>query len=119
MNNTKSQPFDVITSKPVPTTETLLLWSYKVPPNALLKILKMGNTLGEPEAWGSIYWTIKRNGIAITEPYDKLYDQIGYGADLKVVSIDDFQGTDLIEVYATNNYVDVVDVGLLLKVEVY
>lgn len=110
-----SQPFDVITSKSVLAGETKLLWDFKVPQNAVVKITNMGNTIDEPEAWGYVYWTLKRNGVGV-HPYDKLIDQIGYGALLKEISIDDFQGGDLIEVYATNNYIDTLDVGLLLKV---
>lgn len=116
MNNSKVQPFDVIVSKEVLASDTTLLWDFKIPQNAVLKITKMGNTLSEPDAWGHVYWTLKRNGIAF-HPYDKLYDQIGYGAELKEISIDDFPGGDFIQIYATNNYADAVDVGLLLKVE--
>lgn len=115
MSNSKEKPFDVITSKEVLAAQTLLLWDFRVPQNAVLKIKNAGNTLNEPAAWGHAYWTLKKNGIGV-HPYDKLYDQIGYGAELKEISIDDFQGGDLVEVYATNEYEDTLEIGLLLKV---
>ncbi len=118
MNNTK-QKFDVIESKTVLASATELLWSYKVPPNAILKITKFGNTLKEPDAWGYVFWTIKRNGVPAEAPYDAIYDQLGFGAMLKDVNIDEFHGGDLVEVYTTNNYIDFTGVGLLMVVEVY
>lgn len=110
--------FDVVESKSILVGQTGLLWSYTVPPDAIAKIKKFGNSLLDPDAWGFAYWTIKRNGVPIEAPYDKIFDQLGFASMLKEINIDDFNGGDLIEVYATNEYIDPLGIGLLMVVEV-
>jgi len=106
----------VITSKEVLSGQTSELFSLTVPVAAKVKLTRFGNTLREIEAWGSVVWSIKRNGIGCS-PYDAIIDQLGYGALLFELDLDEFNGGDKITIEATNNYGDTVGVGLVLKYE--
>jgi len=106
----------VVTSKEILSGQTSVLFSLTVPVAAKVKLTRFGNTLREIEAWGSVVWSIKRNGIGCN-PYDAILDQLGYGALLFELDLDEFNGGDVITIEATNNYIDTVGVGLVLKYE--
>jgi len=107
---------DINTSKETLSGQIKELYSIQVPAAAKCKILKFGNYLNDYSAFGSVVWTIKKNGIPV-HPYDVIIDQLGIESLPREIEIDEFDGGDLITFEAQNNYVDTVGIGLALVYE--
>jgi len=104
------------TSQFIASGNTSELWSFRVPSKCRLIITRFGNYINEPDAWGLITWRFKRNGVGVY-PYTQIEDQLGYPSSLASLDGVECGGGDLFVVEATNNYGDVVKVGIVLRYE--
>jgi len=102
------------TSQYINSGVTVELWRFQVPPKAKLIITNFANYLDVPDAWGSVTWRFLRNGVGLY-PYSNMEDQLGYASQLASLDRVECDGGDLFVVEATNNYGDVVKVGIVLK----
>jgi len=102
------------TSQYISAGSTVELWRFLVPSKERLVITDFGNYINEPDAWGSIRWRFKRNGVGVY-PYGEIEDQLGYASQLASLDGVEATGGDLFLVETTNNYGDVVKVGIVLK----
>jgi len=116
-NNSKRK--DVVrggfhTSQNIASGVTVELWRFEVPAKTRLILTDFGNYINETDAWGLITWRFKRNGVAVY-PYSNIEDQLGYASQLASLEGVECTGGDLFVIEATNNYGDVVKVGIVLK----
>ena len=105
------------TSQFIASGNTSELWRFVVPSKSKLILTHFGNYINEPDAWGSITWRFKKNGVGVY-PYSRIEDQLGYPSSL--VSLDQVEagGGDLFVIEATNDYGDVVKVGIVFKYQI-
>ncbi len=104
------------TSQNIASGSTLELWRFLVPSKCKLILTDFGNYINDPDAWGSITWRFKRNGVGVY-PYTQIEDQLGYASQLASLDGVECSGSDVFLIEATNNYGDVVKVGIVLKYE--
>lgn len=102
------------TSQNIASGSTSELWRFIVPSKSKLILTKFGNYINEPDAWGLIIWRFKRNGVGVY-PYSRIEDQLGYPSSLVSLDQVEARGGDLFVIEATNDYGDVVKVGIVLK----
>ena len=105
------------TSQFIASGNTSELWSFRVPSKCRLIITRFGNYINEPDAWGLIIWRFKKNGVGVY-PYSRIEDQLGYPSSLVSLDQVEARGGDLFVIEATNDYGDVVKVGIVLKYQI-
>ena len=111
-------PFDENLSAEIEAGATLEIFRFQVPANSKLHVTHFANIINEFDAWGVITWIFKRNGAAIS-PYDKIQDQIAFGAPLRTLAGVHLSGADLFTIDIKNEYIDVVKCGIALKYELW
>lgn len=83
---------------------TQVIVTYPVPARCRLTTKKFCNYLDNLLAWGSIVWSVRRNGIPLPDLYGAIADQCGDSDRLEPMTEHEFYGGDLLELIATNNY---------------
>jgi len=105
------------TSRNINAGATVEIFRYQVPSYSKLFIIRFGNYINIFEAWGSITWVFKRNGIPIS-PYNTIQDQLGYPAQLGQCAGVKIAGGDVFSIDVINDFSDVVSCGISLAYEV-
>ncbi|MCJ7485278.1 MAG: hypothetical protein MUQ25_03800 [Candidatus Aminicenantes bacterium] len=97
----KQVPF--VTSLPLGAVlgNTVDLWTKEVPSKTNVRLKKIGNDLNVPANWGLVRWDFFVNGILIAG-LDRIYDQLGFGAQRQPCYEAILPSGSLIVVRATN-----------------
>ena len=91
---------------------TQIIVTYTVPSKCRLTLRKFCNYINNLQAWGSIVWSIRRNGIPLPDIYGAIADQMGDSDRMEEMPPHEFYGGDLLELIATNNYAGAASVGI-------
>ncbi len=108
---------DINISQTVNNGATNLLFTYQVPSKQVLTLKKFGNYTDTVGAWGTITWMIWKNGIGYY-PYDTVMDQVGMSQEPRDIEPIEFEGGDLLQIYAQNLSGGNIDMGISLSYEV-
>jgi hypothetical protein len=103
-------------SAAVPIGGTSDLFTIIVPVKAKLRLRGFGNYAGTLAAWGTIYWAFLLNGGPFY-PYERILDQLGYGAQRQDVQPIEISGGSTLIVRAYNPTAAICDMGISLDYE--
>lgn len=97
----------------VPTVDTF--FSKEIPSRSHFELTHFANFIDVPEAWGSITWSVRRNGMGVSPPFDAIKDQYGLAAEPRPIVPIKFRGGDKIEIVISNTFPATVGVGLAIR----
>lgn len=109
---------DLNKSHSIAADATYEIFKFAVPAASKMYVTHFGNYIKEFEAWGSIVWIFKKNGVPIY-PYEEIRDQLGWGAMLRELAAVELCGADLFTIDIKNEYLDVVLCGVAIKYEIH
>lgn len=96
---------------------TANIFSFQVPGNSKFTLTHFGNYIKEFDAWGSITWILKKNGVPIHR-YHEIKDQLGWGAMLRELTGVDIPGGSLFTIDIKNEYIDTCKCGVAIKYQI-
>ena len=106
--------FDYESSKSVTAGSTETLFTFQVPENNILIFRKFGNDLDIMGAWGSVTFSINKNGIGVY-PYENIKDQLGFLAIPKDISQIQLNPFDILTIEVKNNYGSTIKAGIVFQ----
>ena len=106
--------YDFEASKNVTAGSTETLFSFQVPENNILVFRKFGNDIDNMSAWGSVTFSINKNGIGVY-PYENIKDQLGFLAIPKDISQIKLNPFDTLTIKVKNNYGSTIKAGIVFQ----
>ena len=97
----------------VPTLDTF--FSEEIPSRSSFGLTHFANFIDVPEAWGSITWSVRVNGMGVAPPFDAIKDQYGLAAEPRPIVPIKVRGGDKIEIVISNTFPATVGVGLAIR----
>jgi len=111
-------PKDENLSAEIAVDATHEIFRFTVPARAKGFITHFGNYIKDFDAWGSITWIFKKNGVPVYR-YHEIKDQLGWGAQLRELSPIEICGADVFTIDIHNGYLDVMKCGVAIKYEIH
>jgi len=99
----------------VPTQVTY--FSFDVPNKSKFKLTRFSNYIDTPSAWGSVTWSVRRNGVGVY-PFDTMKDQYGLAAEPRPIVPIEFEGGDKFEMIIINTFPAAVKIGVAFRYEI-
>ncbi|MBA7491186.1 hypothetical protein ES702_01731 [subsurface metagenome] len=96
-----------------PTLDTY--FSEEIPSRSAFELTHFANFIDVPEAWGSITWSVRVNGMPVGPPFDAIKDQYGLAAEPRPIVPIKVRGGDKIEIVISNTFPATVGVGLAIR----
>ncbi|MBA7491208.1 hypothetical protein ES702_01753 [subsurface metagenome] len=100
----------------VPTTD--IFYSKDIPSRSAFYLTHFANFIDVPEAWGSITWSVRVNGMGVRPPFDAIKDQYGLAAEPRPIVPIEARGGDKIEIVISNTFPATVGVGLAIRFKI-
>jgi len=95
------------------------LGTFTVPAKTRARIKSFGNYLGTVAAWGTAYWEILVNGVAIEfmGGTPRIMDQVGYAAQRQTSTEYEFSGGSRIVIAGSNPTAADLQMGFSIEIE--
>jgi len=99
----------------IPTQVTF--FTFEVPAKSKMKLTRFANYTDTPAAWGSVTWSVRRNGVGVY-PFDTMQDQYSLAGEPRPIVPIEFSGGDKFEMIIINTFPAVVKVGVAFRYEI-